>query len=349
MIPLATPVRKKLIHLPGKPEGVCLGSSIASSRKSPSPAGRAGRGRLFLTACVLMLAVLPRPAMAQRFATDGSYGTPAGMSPTAELLRDVRIEQHLDAQLPLEDLYRDESGREVRLGDFFNDRPVVLALVYYRCPMLCTQVLNGFLKTSQAIPLEIGRDFDVVTVSIDPRETTEMAAEKKKHYVRAYRRPGAEHGWHFLTGDVASIDRLAETVGFRYRYDEGSGQFAHASGLMVATPQGRLARYFYGIEFSPPDLRLGLVESSAGRIGSPVDQVLLLCYHYDPLTGKYGLAISFVLRTAGAITVGGLGVFLFSMYRRERKRPRLVRSPDSVASTGGDNVFHDGQTAQAEA
>jgi protein SCO1/2 len=257
------------------------------------------------------------------------------------MLRDVGIEQHLDAPLPLDAAFRDESGREVHLGDFFNDRPVVLALVYYRCPMLCTQVINGFLKASQAIPLEIGRDYEVVTVSIDPRETSEMAAEKKRHYARTYRREGAERGWHFLTGDADSIEKLAEAVGFRYRYDEASGQFAHASGLVVATPQGRLSRYYYGIEFAPPDLRLGLVESSAGRIGSPVDQVLLLCYHYDPLTGKYGLAISFVLRAAGAMTVGSLCVFLFAMFRRERKRPRLVRGAGPVESTDRDGAFQE--------
>jgi protein SCO1/2 len=279
--------------------------------------------RLVLLAVLLPL---PRPAAAQRFATGPAYNTPAGKSPTAELLRDVGIEQHLDAPLPLDAPFRDETGREVRLGDYFSDKPVVVTLVYYRCPMLCTQVLNGFLKSSQAVPLEIGRDYDVVTVSFDPRETPELAAQKKNHYARAYRREGADKGWHFLTGDQQSIDRLTEAVGFRYHYDPPSNQFAHASGIVIATPAGRLARYLYGIEYSPHDLRLGLVESSAGRIGSPVDQVLLLCYHYDPLTGQYGLAIAGVLRAAGAATVLALGGFLFVMYRRERRRPRLVRS-----------------------
>jgi protein SCO1/2 len=275
----------------------------------------------------LLLALLasPRPAAAQRFATGPAYNTPAGKSPTAELLRDVGIEQHLDAQLPLDAQFCDEAGREVRLGDYFSNKPVVLALVYYRCPMLCTQVLNGFLKSSQAIPLEIGRDYEVVTVSFDPRETPDLAVEKKKHYARAYRRDGAARGWHFLSGDQQAIDRLAGTVGFRYHFDRPSNQFAHASGIAIATPDGRLARYLYGIEYSPHDLRLGLVESSAGRIGSPVDQVLLLCYHYDPLTGQYGLAIAGVLRAAGALTLAVLVSFLVVMYRRERRRPRLVR------------------------
>lgn len=298
-----------------------------------TPPANSHRRRIFRYCIVAFAFVAFSPlAVAQRFATGPAYNTPAGKSPTAELLRDVGIEQHLDAPLPLDAEFRDETGRAVRLGEYFSEKPVVLALVYYRCPMLCTQVLNGFLKSSQAVPLEIGRDYEVVTVSFDPRETPKLAAEKKKHYARAYRRDGAALGWHFLTGDREAIDRLAETVGFRYHYDVSSNQFAHASGIAIATPDGRLARYFYGIEYSPHDLRLGLVESSAGRIGSPVDQVLLLCYHYDPLTGQYGLAISGVLRAAGALTVLALGVYLVAMYRRERRRPKLVRSSATEAT-----------------
>jgi protein SCO1/2 len=273
-----------------------------------------------------LFAVLPRHALAQRFATGAPYATPAGGSPTAELLRDVGIEQHLDTRLPLDAVFRDETGQQVRLGKYFTDKPVVLVLVQYRCPMLCTQVLNGFLKCSQAVPLQIGRDYQVVTVSFDSREGSELAASKKKHYARAYRREGAAEGWHFLSGDQQSIDQLTQAVGFRYHYDAKSDQFAHASGIVIATPDGRLARYLYGIEYSPGDLRLGLVESSAGRVGSTVDQVLLLCYHYDPLTGKYGLAISGALRLAGSLTILALGSFLFAMFRRERLRPKLVRA-----------------------
>ena len=273
-----------------------------------------------------VVAFWPTTATAQRFATN-PYSGPAGTSPTAGVLREVGLEQHLDALLPLDATFRDEAGQEVKLGQFFNGKPVVLALVYYRCPMLCTQVLTGFLRSSQAIPLEIGRDYEVVTVSFDPEETPELAAAKKASYVKAYRRPGAATGWHFLTGDKASIQRLTETVGFRYHYDVRSGQFAHASGIVMATPEGRLSRYLYGIEYAPADLRLGLVESSAGRIGSPVDQVLLLCYHYDPLTGKYGLAISGLLKAAGTLTVLLMGAYLVSMYRREWRRPRLTREP----------------------
>lgn len=254
-------------------------------------------------------------------------------------MRDVRIEQHLDAQLPLDAVFRDEEGHPVRLGDYFSDKPVVLALVQYRCPMLCTQVLNGFLKASHAMPLEIGRDFQFVAISFDAREGAELAAEKKRHYAKAYRRAGAEKGFHFLTGDQASIDRMTAAVGFHYRYVDRTDQFAHASGVVIATPGGRLARYFYGIEYSPHDLRLGLVESSGGRIGSPADQVLLLCYHYDPLTGKYGLAISGLLRFAGIVTMLVLAGFLIAMYRRERLRPKLIRpGVDSTAVSANSDL-----------
>lgn len=248
-----------------------------------------------------------------------SYHAPAGRAPGAELLRDVGIEQRLDQMLPLDVTLRDESGATVKLSQYFRDQPVVLQLVYYRCPQLCNQVLNGFLKSSQAVPLEIGRDYQVVTVSIDPTETPEQAAEKKRSYARAYRRPGAAEGWHFLTGDAAEIERLADAVGYRYRYDSASKQYAHAAGIMLATPQGKLSRYFYGIEYPPPDLRLGLVESSAGRIGSAADQLLLLCFHYDPLTGRYGLIISRALKLAGSLTAIALGVSIVYLLRRERR------------------------------
>jgi protein SCO1/2 len=275
------------------------------------------------TAC-LLLPWTSNSASAQKFLS-GSYGSPAGTAPGAEMLREVGIVQHLDGQLPLELTFRNEMGNSVKLGDYFGKQPVVLILAYYRCPMLCTQVLNGFLKSSQAIPLEIGRDYQVVTVSIDPLETQEIASQKHDSYTRAYRRPGANEGWHFLTGDQDQIDRLAQAVGFQYRYDPGSKQYAHASGIMLATPEGKLSRYFYGIEYPPPDLRLGLIESSAGRIGSPVDQLLLLCYHYDPLTGRYGLVISRVLQIAGLLTVLLVGSYIGVKIYRERRRNLLAK------------------------
>ena len=286
-------------------------------------------------AMVLALAAMTAaPARGQTRAITQNYNAPAGKSPLGGMVREIGIDQKLGDMLPLDLEFRDERGDKVRLGKYFHEKPVVLALVYYRCQNLCTEVLNGFLKTSQAVKFTIGEDYEVVTVSFDPNDTPELAADKKANYVRAYRREGAARGWHFLTGEPESIRRLTAAVGFRYRYDERSDQYAHASGIMVATPDGRLSRYFYGIEYPPNDLRLGLVESSQHKIGSPVDQILLLCYHYDPLTGQYGLAISGALRIAGLATVLGLGGFLVAMFRRERRRERLVRGQAGAATPG---------------
>jgi protein SCO1/2 len=243
-------------------------------------------------------------------------------TPQRNIAEDIGLDQHLNAQLPLDLEFTNEYGQKVRLGDYFGDKPVIVNCVYFRCPMLCTQVLNGLLKASQAVPLEMEKDYRVLSISIDPREDSEMALAKKETYVRSYKRPGADEGWHFLTGSQESITALTQAVGFRYRYDEASDQYAHASGIVVATPDGRLSRYFYGIEYNPRDLRWGLIQSAEHRIGSPVDQVLLLCFHYDPLTGKYGLAISATLRIAGTLMLLAIGVFLVRMYRLERRRSR---------------------------
>ncbi len=245
-----------------------------------------------------------------------------------ELLKDIGIDQRLNEMLPLDLPLRDESGRTVRLGDYFGRRPVILALVYYNCPMLCTQVLNGLVGALNVMSLDAGRDFDVVAVSFDARETPAMAAAKKDAYLGRYKRPNAAAGWHFLTGDAASIDRLTKAAGFRFRYDEKRDQFAHASAIMVATPDGRLARYFYGIEYAPRDLRLGLVEASAGRVGTPVDQILLYCFHYDPASGKYGAVIVNIIRLAGATTLVLLGLSLWMMSRR---RARLLAQAAGAA------------------
>ncbi len=247
-----------------------------------------------------------------------------------EQLRSVGIDQRLNNQVPLNLSFRDENGREVQLSRYFGSRPVVLSLVYYECPMLCTMILNGLLRGIRAVKLDVNEHYDIVTVSIDPRETPDLAAAKKKEYVKKYGRAGAGQGWHFLTGDEASIKRLADSVGFRYNFDEKSGQFAHASGIMILTPEGRLSRYLYGIEYSPTDLRLGLVEASAGKIGSPVDQVLLYCFHYDPSTGKYSLLIMKVIRSVGAATVVALGLFMFTMFRRDRRR-KLKQNVNQVS------------------
>ncbi|HZL91524.1 MAG TPA: SCO family protein [Pirellulaceae bacterium] len=257
--------------------------------------------------------------------------TAAGQVQRKNLAEQVGLDQRLGEQVPLHLAFRDETGKHVRLGDYFHDKPVIMVLVQYRCPMLCTEVLNGFLKSSQAVQFQMGRDYEVVTVSIDPRETPPMAAEKKRHYAGRYRRQGAEQGWHFLTGDQQNIDVLAKAIGYRYRYDKATDQYAHPSGIVLATPGGRLARYFYGIEYHPSDLRLGLVESSENRIGSPVDQVLLLCFHYDPATGKYGLVIAGVLRLAALATVFVLGGYLSLAFYREFRQSK-VHGPKSKVS-----------------
>jgi len=242
----------------------------------------------------------------------------------ARIVREVGIDQKLGQRVSLDLPFVDEHGREVRLGDSFEDRPVILVLHYGRCPMLCTQVLNGLVRALRAIDLEPAEDFRIVTVSIDPEETSELAARKKASYVAEYDREGAEEGWTFLTGSEDSIRRLAGEVGFRYVYDPVSGEFAHASGVMVLTPDGTLSRYFYGLEFPPGDVRLALVESSEGRIGSLVDEVLLLCFHYDPTTGRYGFVILGAIRALGILTVVGIGGFIGYMALRARRAPRLA-------------------------
>jgi protein SCO1/2 len=240
--------------------------------------------------------------------------------PTA--LRDVRIEQKLDQQLPLDLVFRDENGQPVKLARYFGQKPVVLSLVYFDCPMLCTQVLNGMVTSFRVLPFEIGKEFEVVSISFDPRETSALAAAKKKiylNYLPENMRTDANNGWHFLTGDQENITKLTDAVGFHYRYDEATRQFAHASAIMLTTPQGKLSRYYYGIEYPARDLRLGLIESSANKIGSPVDQLLLYCYHYDPATGKYGAAVMKIMRVAGVVTVLSIIAMLLAMKGRNPK------------------------------
>jgi protein SCO1 len=264
-----------------------------------------------------MLAAGATLASAQQF------GLPASSLPA--MVQGVGIDQNLNAQIPLELQFKDETGQEVRLGQYFRQKPVVLALVYYECPGLCDLILNGLTHTMQQISLNVGSDYEVVAVSFNPKDTWQLATAKKANYIEKYNRPGAKEGWHFLTGDQASIKSLTETVGFHYNYDPISKQFAHASAIYVLTPEGKIARYFYGIEYKPRDFRLGLVEASANKIGSPADQVLLFCYHYDPTTGKYGMAITEITRVLGTATVLLLGGFVFIMLRRERHASSNVR------------------------
>jgi protein SCO1/2 len=244
-------------------------------------------------------------------------GQPSSAVPAP--LREIGFDQNLDQRIPLETRFRDESNHLVRIGDFFGKRPVVLVFAYYDCPMLCTQVINGLASALNVLSLQPGRDFEIVTVSFDPRDTPEHATAKKSHYIERYQRPGAADAWHFLTGDESSIKALTRAAGFRYVWDAPTSQFAHPSGVIVLTPDGRLARYLFGIEYGPRDLRYAIVEASEGRIGNVADALLLYCYHYDPMTGRYGFVIMRALRLAGAATVLALGAFVFVMLRRERQ------------------------------
>lgn len=247
---------------------------------------------------------------------------PAMLQPS-KVIQDVGIDQNLEAQLPLDLVFRDETGKQVKLGDYFVDndgKPVVLTLVYYECPMLCGMTLNGMAKSFKPLELEIGKDYDVLTVSFDPTEGPELAKAKKANYVEQYGRSGAEQGWHFLTGDQASIDALCKTVGFKYVYDEATQQYAHASVMMVITPQGKISRYFYGLEYSSRDLRLGLVEAGQNKIGTLADAVLLFCYHYDPEKGAYAKDVMNLLRAGGVLTILSLGTFITVMLIRDRRR-----------------------------
>lgn len=251
-------------------------------------------------------------AQAQTY-RDRQSAVAASILPPA--LRNIGLDQNLNAQIPLNLIFRDDSGRELPLSSYFGSRPVVLALVYYQCPMLCTQVLNGMVMSLRGMSLESGRDFDVVTVSIDPTEMPDLAAKKKAEYLRRYSKGTA--GWHFLTGAEPQIKELAHAVGFRYAYDPKTKQYAHASAIMVVTPTGKLSRYFYGIEYAPRDLRLGLVEASENKIGSPVDQILLYCYHYDPNTGKYSAIVMNIVRLAGVLMLLILLPLLIWLWRAD--------------------------------
>ena len=232
------------------------------------------------------------------------------------VLKEVGIEQHLGVQIPLDIPFADESGKSVTLRKYAQ-RPIILALVYYQCPSLCNMVLNGVLRSIRNLGLNAGEDYDIVAVSIDPRETSEMATAKKASYMKGYDRAGADRGWHFLTGPAASTKCLADAAGFHFAYDPLTNQFAHGSAIIILTPGGRVARYFFGIDYPARDVRLSLEEASGGRIGSPIDAILLYCYHYDPSNGKYGMVIMNVLRLAGLVTVAALAIFLLAMFRRD--------------------------------
>lgn len=267
--------------------------------------------RISKLAVLLVLVFLVQPRASAQMANP---------SPPPNAVMEVGIDQHLDEQIPLDLTFRDEKGNPVKLANYFHSKPVILSLVYFRCPMLCTQVLNGMVETFKTLNFTAGNEFEIVTVSIDPNEGPELASEKKEQYVEEYGRTGVAGGWHFLTGDQASISKLAAAVGFRYVYDPKSKQFAHGAGIMVATPQGKLARYLYGIEYGAKDLRFALMEAAKNRIGSPVDKILLLCYHYDPTTGKYGVMVTNLLKAGGVLVVLILVGFMAVNFRRDRHK-----------------------------
>lgn len=272
---------------------------------------------------VLLLLVFAVPVSAQVTKPELPQSVP---NTRPEILNNIGIDQRLNQQIPLDLVFRDENGQSVTLQTYFGKKPVILALIYYNCPQLCTLVLNGLVQSLNALSFTPGKEFDVLVVSFDPRETAQLATQKKKAYLDRYIKKGTEAGWHFLTGDENSIKTLTQTVGFRYFYDPVKDIFAHASGVIVITPEGKTSRYFYGVEYSIRDLRLGLVEASENKIGSPVDQLLLLCYHYDPTTGKYGAVIMNVVRLAGAITVIAIIAFILFTVRNERKKQKLQQA-----------------------
>jgi protein SCO1/2 len=263
-----------------------------------------------MTAALLTLALASGPVQG-----------PGAPPPSSEVPLDVAelaFEQRLNASVPLDATFRDEAGRTVRLDALVRDKPVILVLAYYRCPQLCNLVLNGLLDGLRGVGFRPGEEFRIVTVSFDPRETAELAAAKKAHYVEAYDRPGAAAAWHFLTGDKDPIDRLCESVGFRYAFDAKNDRYNHPSGVVILTPDGRVSRYLFGIRYPSRDLKLGLIEASAGQVGSVVDQFLLFCFHYNPASGKYAFAVMNAVRLAGGLTALVLGVALVRLWRRER-------------------------------
>jgi len=269
---------------------------------------------------VLGLALAPRIARAQA-APEIEHLPP--------LPANVGFDQNIGHKVPLSTTFRDETGKAVALGDYFGKKPVILSFAYFTCPMLCGLSMQGLSSSLKGMNLDAGRDFEVLTLSFDPRETPEMARAKKETAVARYGRSGAASGWHFLTGDEGAITDLTRAAGFRYEWDAASQQYAHATGVVVLTPDGQIARYLFGVEYAPRDLRLSLVEASQGKLGSVVDQLLLLCYHYDPKAGRYGAVAIGAMRAGGALTVLGLGVFVFVSVRGQRKPRRKDSSSPS--------------------
>jgi protein SCO1/2 len=280
----------------------------------------------FLVSFVTLVSFVFPPQAVQAQMAGGpataGYKREAGVVSSAipAALRAIGFDQNIGQRVPLDTVFRDEAGATVHLGDYFGKRPVVLVFAYYDCPMLCTQVINGLSSALGVMSLNPGKDFEIVTVSFNPHDTPASATAKKAVYLDRYKRIGAADGWHFLTGDEPSIARLTKAAGFRYAWDADTKQYAHPSGVIVLTPDGTLSSYLFGIEYGPRNLRLGIVEASEGKVGTAVDALLLYCYHYDPMTGRYGLVIMRAIRMAGAATVFAIGAFIVVMVRKEKSR-----------------------------
>jgi len=294
-------------------------NSIRTSRGGSGAAALVIPARA-LACSLIALALFSVSAWGQGM-TQGIMSPPANVRP--QYLTNVGIEQRLDAPVPAGLAFVDDTGRPVKLGDYFGKRPLILNLVYYNCTMLCGEALAGLTGSMKMIKFDVGNQYDVVTVSFNPQETPQVAAAKKADYIKRYGRPGAASGWHFLTGPPESINALTKAVGFQYQYDAAKNQYAHATAIMVLTPEGRISRYFYGVDFPPKDLRMGLVEASQGKIGNAVDELLLYCYHYDPATGKYGAIVSNMLKIGAALTILLLGGMILVFIRIERSAPKL--------------------------
>jgi protein SCO1 len=262
--------------------------------------------------------------LAALLALPGAVTAQENVRPT--ILREIGFDQRLGAKIPLDSAFKDETGRPVHLGDYFGKKPVVLNLVYYDCPMLCTVTLSGMASALNELGFEVGKEFEVVTISFDPKEGPAQAAAKKRQFLSRYKKPGGQAGWHFLTGDSLSIGTITKAVGFRYLYDQASHQFAHPAGTVVLTPDGTIARYMFGVEYAPRDLRLAIIEAADRKIGTPIDAVFLACYRYDAQTGRYSAAIMTIVRVAGLFTVAALGTFLVSSWRREQARSAAPRA-----------------------
>lgn len=277
---------------------------------------------LYASACLLAFAFTVS-AQETALPKSGPLQSASRSDGLPKALRDVGIDQKLNEQVPLDVTFKDEYGNKVEFSQYFRSRPVILAFVYYDCPLMCHQVLNGLVSSLRTVNFNAGKDFDVIALSFDPRETPALAEKTKTKYISIYDRSGTESGWHFLTGDEASIRKVADAAGFKYAWDAETNQYAHAGGIMLLTPGGKVSRYFYGIEYAPKDVRLGLVEASENKIGSPVDAILLYCYHYDPATGKYAMVVMNVMRLGGVVTVIAIAILLLILRKRDSSRSRV--------------------------